>query len=155
MQDLIVKRIDKGDLSKLLELYTHLNDNPYPTIDERIQNIWLRILEEKNHHILAGYIDEKLVATCAITIIENLTHQQTPYALIENVVTHPDYRNRGYGSLVLSFAKDIAVENNCHKIIIVTGSKKESTLNFYREAGYDPNEKTAFIQRLKPKLEIQ
>jgi len=30
----------------------------------------------------------------------------------------------------------------------MTGSKKESTLNFYKNAGYDPNEKTAFIQRL-------
>lgn len=149
MQDLIVKKVETDDLSKLLELYTHLNDNPYPMIDERIESIWTRLLEEKNHHILAGYIDEKLVSTCVITIIENLTHQQTPYALIENVVTHPDYRNRGYGSLVLSAAKDIAVKNNCHKIILVTGSKKESTLDFYRQAGYDPNEKTAFIQRLQ------
>jgi GNAT superfamily N-acetyltransferase len=151
MQDLVVKKIEKDDLSKLLELYTHLNVNPYPTIDKRIEDIWERLLNEKNHYILGCYVGENLVSTCVITIIENLTHLQTPYALIENVVTNPDHRNKGYGSLVLDAAKDIAIENDCHKIILVTGSKKESTLNFYKNAGYDPNEKTAFIQRLSKK----
>ena len=151
MQDLVVKKVEKDDLSKLLELYTYLNVNPYPTIDKRIEDIWERLINEKNHYILGGYINEKLVSTCAITVIENLTHQQTPYALIENVVTNPDYRNKGYGSLVLNVARDIAIKNNCHKIILVTGSKKESTLNFYKNAGYDQNEKTAFIQRLSTK----
>ena len=151
MKELIIKKAEKEDLSKLLELYTHLNVNPYPTIDRRIEDIWERLLAEKKHYILGGYIDDKLVSTCVITIIENLTHQQTPYALIENVVTHPDYRNKGYGSLVLNAARDIAIKNNCHKIILATGSKKESTLNFYKNAGYDPNEKIAFIQRLKTK----
>ena len=151
MDELNVKKVEKGDLSKLLELYTHLNVNPYPAIDERIEAIWERLLGEKNHYILGGYVSEKLVSTCVITIIENLTHQQTPYALIENVVTNPEYRGRGYGTLVLDVAKDIAIKNDCHKIILVTGSKKESTLNFYKNAGYDPNEKTAFIQRLSKK----
>jgi len=151
MQGLEIKKVEKGDLAKLLELYTHLNENPYPEIDKRIADIWERLLNEKNHYILGCYIEEKLVSTCAVTIIENLTHRQTPYALIENVVTHPGYRNKGYGSLVLSAAKDIAVKNNCHKIMLMTRSKKESTLNFYKNAGYDPHEKTAFIQRLNTK----
>jgi GNAT superfamily N-acetyltransferase len=149
-ENLTVKRIEKDELTKLLELYTHLNDNPYPAIDERIENIWARLLNEKNHYILGGYVGEKLVSTCVITVIENLTHRQTPYALIENVVTHPEHRNRGYGSLVLNEARNIAVKNNCYKIILVTGSKRESTLNFYEQAGYNQNDKTAFIQWLKP-----
>jgi len=148
MHELIIKKVEKNDLSKLLELYTHLNDNPCPAIDRRIEDIWERLLSEKNHHILGGYIGENLVSTCAVTIIENLTHGQTPYALIENVVTHPDYRNRGYGTRVLDAAKNTAVKNSCYKIMLMTGSKKESTINFYKNAGYDPNEKTAFIQRL-------
>ena len=148
MQDLTVKKVEKDDLAKLLELYTHLNKNPFPIIDNRIEDIWERILADKNHYILGGYIGEKLVSTCAISIIENLTHQQMPYALIENVVTRPDCQNKGYGTRILDFARDIAAESGCYKIMLMTGSKKESTLNFYKKAGYDPNEKTAFIQRL-------
>ena len=46
----------------------------------------------------------------------------------------------------LNFAKQIAEENNCYKMMLLTGSKKESTLNFYRNAGYNSSDKTAFIQ---------
>lgn len=30
--------------------------------------------------------------------------------------------------------------------MLLTGSKEESTLNFYRNAGYNSSDKTAFIQ---------
>ena len=42
--------------------------------------------------------------------------------------------------------KQIARENNCYKMMLLTGSKEESTLNFYRKAGYNSSDKTAFIQ---------
>lgn len=32
------------------------------------------------------------------------------------------------------------------KMMLLTGSKKESTLDFYRKAGYNSDDKTAFIQ---------
>lgn len=42
--------------------------------------------------------------------------------------------------------KKIAEENHCYKMMLLTGSKEESTLNFYRNAGYNSSDKTAFIQ---------
>ena len=71
-----------------------------------------------------------------------------PYAFIENVVTHSDYRGRGYATACLNYARQIAVENNCYKMMLLTGSKKEETLNFYKKAGYNSEDKTAFIQWL-------
>jgi len=148
MNELIIRQAEKADLQELLELYTYLHDNPLPMLDSHIENVWSRIIKDINHHILLGYIDKKLITSCVIVIIENLTRNQRPYAVIENVVTNPDYRNKGYASLVLSAAKKIAVENNCYKIMLMTGSKQESTLSFYRKSGYNSNDKTAFIQWL-------
>ena len=148
MSKLLIKEAENDNLQGLLELYTHLHDNPYPIINGHIKDLWSRIIKDSNHHILLGYINEQLVASCVIVIIENLTHQQRPYALIENVITHPDFRKKGFASLILSAAKEIAVKNNCYKIMLMTGSKQESTLNFYMRAGYNANDKTAFIQWL-------
>jgi len=148
MREFTIRAAERGDLQALLELYTHLHDNPYPEVDAHVENVWLGIMGDRNHNILLGYVDEKLVASCVVVVIENLTRRQRPYAVIENVITHPDYRKRGYGSRILSAAKDIAVGNNCYKIMLMTGSKQESTLNFYRRAGYNPDDKTAFIQWL-------
>lgn len=72
-----------------------------------------------------------------------------PYAFIENVVTHGDYRGKGYATECLSYAKGIAEKTSCYKMMLLTGSKKESTLNFYRNAGYNSTDKTAFIQWLE------
>lgn len=45
-------------------------------------------------------------------------------------------------------AKEIALRENCYKMMLLTGSKNESTLAFYERAGYNQNDKTAFIQWL-------
>ena len=82
-------------------------------------------------------------------IIPNLTRNVRPYAFIENVVTHSDYRKRGYATACLNYARDIAKKENCYKMMLLTGSKDESTLNFYKQAGYNSADKTAFIQWLQ------
>lgn len=148
MDKLIIRKAEKSDLVQLLELYTHLHNNPFPNIDSRIENIWSKITNDPNHHILLGFVDDKLVSSCVVIVVENLTRQQRPYAVIENVITDPNYRGRGFASLILSAAKSIAEENNCYKIMLMTGSKEESTLKFYQRAGYNSNDKTAFIQWL-------
>ena len=79
-------------------------------------------------------------------VIPNLTRNVRPYAFVENVVTHADYRKKGYATDCLNYAKHIAKENNCYKMMLLTGSKEDSTLNFYRNAGYNSTDKTAFIQ---------
>ena len=43
-------------------------------------------------------------------------------------------------------AKEIAKKENCYKMMLLTGSKKESTMEFYKSAGYNCSDKTAFVQ---------
>lgn len=141
-----IRKAQKNDLENLLLLYTHLNNNQMPIIDNNVEQIWDDILSDPNHHIIVGTIGEKIVSSCVIVIVKNLTHNQRPYALIENVVTCEEHRERGYATEILNYAKEIAKRENCYKIMLMTGSKKESTLNFYKRAGYNDKDKTAFIQ---------
>jgi len=139
----------EDDLRSLLELYTFLNNNPLPVIDERIEEIWGRILNASDQRIIVGICDNKVVSTCVLMIIQNLTHKQEPYAIIENVVTHVDYRGKGYGTMILDYAMNIALEEGCYKVSLMTGSKLESTLRFYENSGYNRKDKTAFIKWFK------
>ncbi|MEL7654408.1 MAG: GNAT family N-acetyltransferase [Bacillota bacterium] len=144
----MIREAEKKDLWALLNLYTKLNDNQMPDINERIEAIWEEILTDKNHHIIIGEIDHKLISSCVMIIVPNLTQKQRPYALIENVITDDDYRKRGYGTAILNYAKDIAVRENCYKLMLLTGSKDPATLNFYEQSGYNRQDKTGFVQWL-------
>ena len=142
------REITEYDYEGLMKLYMQLHDNPFPEKDEEMQKLWKRILEDKNHHIIVAQEDDKIVASCVCVIIPNLTHNQQPYAFIENVITDENYRKRGLATACLNYAKEIALKENCYKMMLLTGSKKESTLHFYEQAGYNRNDKTAFIQWL-------
>lgn len=109
-------------------------------------DLWNRILTDKDHHIIVAEEDGKIVSSCVCVIIPNLTHYQQPYAFVENVITDEQYRKRGLATKCLNYAKELAVKNNCYKLMLLTGSKQDSTLRFYEQAGYNRNDKTAFIQ---------
>lgn len=145
----MVREINENELSQLLELYLHLHEKSVPQISEHLSTTWNRILQDENHHIIVKEIDNKIVASCVCVIIPNLTRNIRPYAFIENVVTNADYRGCGYATECLNYAKQIAIKENCYKMMLLTGSKDESTLKFYENVGYSNTDKTAFIQWLK------
>ena len=115
---------------------------------EHLKSAWNTIINDEKHHIIVKVVDDMIVSSCVCVIIPNLTRNVRPYAFIENVVTHIDYRGNGYATECLNYAREIARQNNCYKMMLLTGSKEEATLNFYENAGYNSSDKTAFIQWL-------
>lgn len=144
----MLREIIESDLPGLLQLYTQLHDNPMPQDTPSLQALWQSIRNDPNHHIFVAVEDGRVVSSCVLIIVPNLTHHQRPYGLIENVITDSAYRRRGLASDVLACAKSLAVKENCYKLMLLTGSKEESTLSFYRRAGYNSDDKTGFIQWL-------
>lgn len=145
---IMVREANKNDLDELLQLYLYLHEKSIPEDTEHLRNTWENIINDSNHHLIVFEVDGKIVSSCVCVIIPNLTRNVRPYAFVENVVTHGDYRKNGYATACLDFAKQIARERNCYKMMLLTGSKEARTLNFYRSAGYNSSDKTAFIQWL-------
>lgn len=144
----MIREIRADELDELLNLYLFLHEDEIPENSEHLKDTWNSIVTDKNHHIIVCEIDGKIVSSCVCVIIPNLTRNVRPYAFIENVVTNEAYRGKGYATDCLNYARKIAEENNCYKMMLLTGSKKEETLNFYRKAGYNSTDKTAFISWL-------
>jgi len=142
----VVREVRKEDLNALLELYLFLHEDSIPEMSDHLADVWNMIIEDSNHHLIVNEIGGKLVSSCVCVIIPNLTRNVRPYAFVENVVTHGDYRGKGYATQCLDYAKKIAEKENCYKMMLLTGSKKPETLKFYENAGYNSSDKTAFIQ---------
>ncbi len=144
----MIREVKQEDLTALLELYLYLHEDSIPEMNSHLEKTWEQIIGDRNHHLIVCEVDGMIVSSCVCVIIPNLTRNVRPYAFVENVVTHEDHRGKGYATECLDFAKQIAEQENCYKMMLLTGSKKPETLHFYEQAGYNSSDKTAFIQRI-------
>lgn len=148
---MIIRKAKGTDAEDLKVLYFNYLTH-FPPKEEQDMALWEKLLDkfeqDDRMHLLVAEKDGKIVSSVQMAMIESLTHNVRPFAVIENVVTHADYRNRGYASALLERASEIAREHRCYKISLETGSNKESTLNFYRKNGFSIDEKHSCLKRL-------
>ena len=142
-----VRQARKDDLPALLELFRHLHaDDPSLSPDDsRVRQLWVDMLADANLLCFVAEAAGRVVSTCTLTIVPNLTRGMRPYSLIENVVTHPEYRGRGFASAVIRHAMDAAWQANCYKVMLLTGSKDDAVLGFYESLGFARGQKTGFV----------
>jgi GNAT superfamily N-acetyltransferase len=143
----MIRSLREDDLPALLRLYAffkpdgqHADPRSTPA-----QELWSAILRDPKLHYFGYEVEGQIVSTCTLTIIPNLNHGLRPYGLIENVVTDPACRNRGFATGVLRHALRVAWTARCYKVMLLTGSKQEETLRFYEQAGFQRGIKTGFI----------
>ncbi len=144
----MVREANEEELQEILELYLDLHEEAVPEKSENLANTWKQIIQDENHHLIVNIVGGKIVSSCVCVIIPNLTRNVRPYAFVENVVTRYDDRGKGYATECLDYAKEIAEKQNCYKMMLLTGAKEQRTLDFYRKAGYNSMDKTAFVQWL-------
>ncbi len=143
-----IRKIRKDELSSLLGLYRHLHPNESElVVTTDVERLWQRILADSQLHYLVAEAAGQLVSSCTLAIIPNLTRNARPYGLIENVVTHPDFRRQGIGTRILHAALELAWAQDCYKVMLLTSRKDEATLRFYQQAGFEAGVKTGFIAR--------
>ena len=148
---MIIRQACPQDAEDLKTLYfEHLT--AYPPKEEQDMDLWRDVIKrfenDELRYLLVLEEDGKIVSSVQLAIIENLTHNVRPFAVIENVVTHAGFRNRGYASALLAEATKISESFNCYKVFLETGSNRESTLNFYRQNGFEIDKKHSCLKRL-------
>lgn len=117
----MVREIKENELNELLTLYLHLHEESVPELTEHLKHTWNTILQDTNHHIIVKEAEGKIVSSCVCVVIPNLTRGVRPYAFVENVVTHEAYRGKGYATECLNYAKELAEQAKCYKMMLLTG----------------------------------
>jgi GNAT superfamily N-acetyltransferase len=143
-----IRSANADDLAALRGLYAQLqpNDPPWAS-DEAAAAQLAHVLAHPGITILLAETGGRAVATCMLIVSPNFTREGRPFAMIENVVTDREHRQRGYGRLVVQRAIEIARAQNCYRVTLMTGSKREETLSFYETTGLRRGTKTAFEAR--------
>ncbi|MCK9298539.1 MAG: GNAT family N-acetyltransferase [Methanoculleus sp.] len=133
---LLVREAAENDLDAVLFLYTHLHDADEKADGRALERAWLEILADPRTHLFILESGGVPVSTCVLHILQNLTRGARPYGLIENVVTHREFRNRGFGTALLTHALKCAWEQGCYKVMLLTGRREENVFRLYEKAGF-------------------
>lgn len=131
-----VRIAEDKDLSQALDLLDVLGGDCKISPDEEIKKSWHDILNYNGLSLIVGEVDEQLVSTCTLIIVPNLTRATKPYAFIENVVTLPSARGKGYASEVLNFAINLAGSQACYKLMLLSGDTNKEAHKPYSKLGF-------------------
>lgn len=135
------------DLAGILRLYAQLNPEDPVVEDGRDREALNDIVESNWLYLFVGRHAGQIVATCYLNVVPNLSRNVSPYGIIENVIVDRELHNRGLGKQIMRHALDRAWERGCYKVMLQTGSRRESTHNFYKRCGFLADDKFAFVAR--------
>ena len=137
----------ENELLSLLELYKQLNPNDSILNEITAKNI-LEEIKTQNIKYFVAKDNGKIIASCYICIIPNLTRGGKSIGFIENVITDIEYRGKGIGKNIVKNAIKYAKEQNCYKVILQSGNKRNEAHGFYESLGFDGKSKKAYEMRL-------
>ncbi|MBN1777296.1 MAG: GNAT family N-acetyltransferase [Clostridiales bacterium] len=136
----------REDLPALLKLYRELHETDPVPEGKGLDAVWDTIMNDPDYHVLLAKVDGEIAASVSVIVIQNLTRNARPYAIIENVITSAAHRRKGLAAALMAEAVQIAKAADCYKVSLTTGNKDEGTFRFYEGCGFNHTDKTAFIQ---------
>ena len=144
---MIIRKIKKEEIFELIDLYFHYvqNDNLPVLTPEKINEIWSKIDSNPCINYFVLEIENKIVASCILTITPSFIRGGDGYGLIEHVVTHTDYRQRGFGKAIVNYSLDYAWKNGCTEVMLLSGSQNDRAHAMYEKIGFDKYRKSGFI----------
>ena len=141
-----IRSAGRNDFNQLLGLLRQLNPSD-PEASEIEFIVFEEIINSKYLDIIVADDEGFLLGSCYLNVIPNMTRGGRSYAVIENVVTDSAHRNQGIGKTLINRAIELAWNQNCYKVMLMSGRTEESVHAFYKKCGFNADEKHAYIQR--------
>ena len=133
----IVRKAAVRDIPRILELYEELTENKQDISPAKAKQILRQINAISEGRLLVAEQDGMVLGTLYIQVIPNLSHNGTPYAIIENVVVDKRFHKQGIGRLLIENALTFAREAGCYKVQLLSMKKRLEAHQFYRALGFE------------------
>lgn len=143
-----IRKIKKGEIDSLLDLYKHYTaEENIPVIDINTKNeIWEAIVQNPCINYFVKEINQKIIASCILTITPSFIRGGKAFGFIEHVVVHRDFRKMGLAKELINSVLDYGWEHGCTEVMLLSGSHNKVAHQLYNTLEFDENRKKGFIQ---------
>jgi len=139
----LVRVATEEDIPRILELYRQLvittsqaELGQSPSLDDYRQ-VYAQICSLPGYELLVAEEEGEVIGTIVLLIVPNLSHNASPWALVENVVVDESYRRQGIGSLLMEYAMAQARQAGCYRIVLSSDKRRDEAHQFYRSLGFE------------------
>jgi len=125
-----IKLIPKAEIETILPLLQMLNETiSTETLHERLGDMLV-----KNYECVGVYDNETLIGISGIWLLNK--YYVGKHIEPDNVVIHPDYRNKGVGEMMMQFVHNYAIENGCAASELNCYTANQNGIKFWINQGY-------------------
>jgi GNAT superfamily N-acetyltransferase len=143
-----VRSAVRSDLTDLLSLHVALHpDDSSLVASARTEAAFDAILSNGISFIVVAELSRRLVSTCTLSVIPNITRATRPYGLIEHVVTLPGFERHGFARAVLSQALALAWSKGCYKVMLLSGVGRPGAHALYESVGFKSGVEVGFVAK--------
>jgi N-acetylglutamate synthase-like GNAT family acetyltransferase len=96
--------------------------------------------------LLVAEMEAAVCATALLTICADAMYGNQPFGVMENVVVTRQMRGRGLGKQLLAHVEQLAINRNCTKLMLLSGSHRHEAHAFFRQCGFAGDTKQAFVK---------
>ena len=131
-----IRSARRGDFPAVSSVLSQMHEEASPD-EAPSETAFREILESPSRVILVAVDKGALVAAVDLFVMANMTRGGRPWAGIENLVVDAEHRRSGIGKALMEVVVDIAREQGCYKLQLVSHRRRNAAHDLYRHLGFD------------------
>lgn len=135
--DVTIRPAGRKDLPNILDLYAQPQMDRGGVLSiESAERIFEKIRQYPAYDVFVAEVEQGVVGTFALLIMDNLAHMGAPSAIIEDINVAPSWQGQGIGTRIMEFAMDRARKTGCYKLVLSSARDRVDPHRFYRKLGF-------------------
>ncbi|MCG7564316.1 MULTISPECIES: GNAT family N-acetyltransferase [Pseudoalteromonas] len=140
-----IRLATQQDLSGIVKLYKELRGHDPHMSEQVLESTWAEMLNNPGVSIVVAEVDGQLASTCQLGVVLTLTNGCRPFGIIEHVITAESFRRQGLSEQVLEKALSCAWEQDCYKVMLLSGATRTSAHKLYEKVGFKSGVESGFV----------
>ena len=128
-EEITIREVQKGDMKEVIGLLQSISVFFPPK--NKYSEIWAEFHHQKNVYSVVAIVNKRVVAYGSLVIEIKIRGGKAGH--IEDIVSHPNFQNKGLGRSIVNKLYDISLNEGCYKVSLQC---KEHNEEFYKKCSY-------------------